>query len=243
MIRPSYRVQRWFVGVVGLSVLGAVGCFGTGKKNETLQIQPETKNLLNMNAQGKPQLPAPSNVAKPATFDPKQTGGTGINLKETFGRAVPNTKPESRPALPSPQMDNSVSLVNYNSPPAGGAITLPDAPMTRASSSLPTPKLDLPMEMPMTRNSTAPTGQPGRDTNTGVPIPSPTMSPLPMGELELPKPIPMSRETDSRPRPPMPPADMVLPSGTLPKVPSATDGPIPGTKPLPLPPAEPLRPN
>jgi hypothetical protein len=245
MIRPLPLVRRWFVGVVGVGVLGSIGCFSTGKKNEVLQIQPETKSLLNTNAQGKPQLPAPTNVAKPASFDPKQTGGSGVNLKETFGRATPiTTSTEPRPALPTPKADSSVSMASYNSPaPTGGAITLPEQPVNKAAASLPMPKLDLPQEVPMTRTTATPTGQPGRESNTGLPIPSPTTAPLPMGDLELPKPLPMSRETDSRPRPPLPPADIVLPSGPLPKIPSATDGPIPGTKPLPLPPAEPLRPN
>ena len=117
MIRPSPLVRRWFAGVVGIGVLGSIGCFGTGKKNDILQIQPETKSLLNVNAQGKPQLPAPTNVAKSATFDPKQTGGTGINLKDTFGRTTPITKStEQRPALPAAPGDGSINLANYNSP-------------------------------------------------------------------------------------------------------------------------------
>ena len=245
MIRPSPLVRRWFAGVVGVGVLGSIGCFGTGKKNDILQIQPETKSLLNTNAQGKPQLPAPTNVAKAASFDPKQTGGTGINLKDTFGRTTPITKStEPRPALPAAPGDGSISLANYNTPaPTGGPITLPDSTAPKTGSALPTPKLDLPLDMPMTRTTATPTGQPGRESNTGLPIPSPTMAPLPMGDLESPKPLPMSRDTESRPRPPLPPADIPLPGGAMHRIPSATDGPIPGTKPLPLPPAEPLRPN
>jgi hypothetical protein len=242
MSSPLPSVRRCLAGVVGLAVLGSVGCFGTGKKNEILQIQPETKSLLNTNAQGKPQLPAPTNVAKSATFDPKQTGGTNVNLKDTFSRTTPiqkNTEP--RPALPAPQTDSSVSLANYNTP-TGTAVTLPEQPAPKTTGTLPTPKLDMPMEVPMTRTTnSSPTGAPGRDTGTGLPIPSPAMAP--MGDVDLPKPMPMPRDTDSRPRPPLPTSDVPLPMGDMPKVPSATDGPIPGTKALPIPPSDPIRPN
>jgi hypothetical protein len=244
MSSPLPSVRRCLAGVLGVAVLGSVGCFGTGKKNEILQIQPETKSLLNTNAQGKPQLPAPTNVAKSGTFDPKQTGGSNINLKDTFARTTPiqkNTEP--RPALPAPQTtDSSVSLANYSTPaPTGTVMAMPEQP--KPTGTLPTPKLDMPLEPPMTRNTALPTGQPGRDTGTGQPIPSPTMPPLPMGDVELPKPMPMSRDTDARPRPPLPHSDIPLPMGDMPKLPSATDGPIPGTKALPLAPAEPIRPN
>jgi len=228
---------------LGLALLTtSIGCLNSGKTDDLLSIDPEARNALALNSQGKGQLPKPNTLAtnRPAIFDPKQTGGNGVNMRDSFARTTPM---ENRPALPAPQSDKEIAQASYNTPLPTGQNILPtqEIATSRAAATLPIPKLDLPSEPPLTRGQPVSLGQPGRDA---MPLPGGPMLPTaPVGLSDLPKPIVLDIESDNRPRPPLPPSSSSLSEGALPRLPSATDSPIPGTKAVPLPPADPIRPN
>jgi len=243
------------------AMLAAVGCLGLGQKSDPLDMEPETRQQLRSPVNGSTTAKSTAKKATPAPkFDAKQTGGEGVNVRDSFGRTTPRRNDDLK--LPAPQLpqqpENDIVMASYDTKaaapnPAPAPVVartpiglVPEAPS--GSTTMPTPKLDLPGDPPA-RSTAESTGFGSKAPLPIAPAPTPTPiqtapagGPISLGEFG--KPLPLPPGDEPRPVPPPPPSDAVpLPSSAFQKLPSATDGPIPGVKPVPLPPADPIRPN
>ena len=226
MLRLSGRFVTSFLAAAGL--FAGLGCFGPAKKADPLNLNPDLKAKLNTIAG-----PGPTGGTKPATFDPTQTGGAGVTLKNSFGRTQPELASSK---LPAPQLKS-----NSDAPAMPSGMAPETAPMAMKPIAMPestpmSPKLAVPTsEPPVTRTNYTESG-PAAPTAT-API-APMTGPLPMPSMgpSLDAPAPLPPPPPSSIPAPKSPAGMVT-------LPSPVEVPIPGLEPIKLPSAPPIRPN
>ncbi len=250
--------------------LASVGCLNTGQEKEPLVLGQDTRSALTAPGSGG----APNaKAARPATFDPTATGGSGLSVQNSFNRTTPGAgtgtstgnfaskPPPSQVGLPPPVSPPAIQGASYGEPMTEPgrtsmtrAATPPPSPPADASPFGPNPpKLDPPLNDPPPPRPVpvlAPT-QPTLPTpDTSGPI-RPVMPDLDRGPLPTPAmPAPIAPAAPIPTVPPVtapgPAAHEPLPLMPAPPtyVPSPTEAPIPGVQAPPkLPPAPPIRPQ
>jgi hypothetical protein len=230
--------------LVGSAAAVSVGCTTPEKKDQFANLDPSLQARL--------QAAAPSSktaAVKPATFDPTRTGGSGVNVQNSFGRTTPQPGTGSSAfavSLPPPQLGTQPPMAaptlpgtSYATAPAN-----PADPVRTAMSDRPAQPTAL---QPVNAVNPPATEPPMTRANYEKPAvqPLPPVLSTPNRDLEPPLPIPPVRPSNLPPIPPSTSATLPpTPVGEkLPPIPSATEGPIPGAQPaVRIPPADPIRP-
>lgn len=250
-MRPSRPAA--FAVLVGS--LASVGCLNPGQQKEPLALGQDTRSVLTAPGGGGAKA---AQTAKPATFDPTATGGSGLSVQNSFNRTTPGAGtgtstgnfvsklPPPQVGLPPPVGVPAVQGASYGEP-----MTEPGrSSMPRAATPPPLPGGG---QFEMGANAAKPLSPapPVPPTDASPFGPNPPKLDPPLNDPPPPRPIPTlpAPDTSGPIRPVMPDLDRVptqTPTTSAPIAPGAPIPPAPpGTpgaaanEPLPLMPAPP----